>query len=256
MLTLIMWNLSETKNYKIHCKESLVMNYKIFLVLAAIVFCSVTISLADNQGELGNPILYPPNNLNDPLIKAAFVGDLAAVKEAIASGSDINVTNDEGITALCFASLRGYTKIVGTLLAAGADVNKIEKKHGWAPLYIAALKGHVKIIKALLAAGADVNITNNEGWTALYIASSKGHIKVVKGLLTAGADVNITNNDGETVLLKASWEGHTKIVELLLAAGADVNIKTKINGWSVLYIAQSKGHTKITELLKAYGAKE
>ena len=247
---------SETKNYKIYCKESLVMNYKIFLVLAAIVFCSVTISLADNQGELGNPILYPPNNLNDPLIKAAFVGDLAAVKEAIASGSDINVTNDEGITSLCFASLKGHRRIVRTLIMAGADVNKIEKKNGWAALYIASLKGHTKIVEALLTAKADVNIINRDGWTALHIASSKGHTKIVKELLAAGADVNIINNDGESVLLKASWSGHTKIVELLLAAGADVNIKTKINGWSVLHIAQSKGHTKIAKLLKAYGAKE
>jgi hypothetical protein len=68
------------------------MNYKIFLVLAAVVFCSVTISLAADQDELGNPLLYPQNNLNDPLINAAFDGDLAGVKDTIASGSDINVT--------------------------------------------------------------------------------------------------------------------------------------------------------------------
>jgi ankyrin repeat protein len=121
------------------------MNCKIFVVLAAVVFCSVTISLAADQDELGNPLLYPQNNLNDPLIKAAFDGDLKGVKDAIASGSYINVTNDEGIAALCFASLKGHTKIVKTLRAAGADVNKIEKKYGGLLYILRHLKGIQKL---------------------------------------------------------------------------------------------------------------
>lgn len=57
----------------------------------------------------------------------------------VASGKikDINQRNDDGRTALMYASLRGYTKIVAALLRAGADLSLTDKDGKTAAQYAA-----------------------------------------------------------------------------------------------------------------------
>ncbi len=95
------------------------------------------------------------------------------------------------------AAAGGDIEAVREFLAAGTDVNT---KDGWdwTPLHNAAWWGRREIAELLLANGAGVNAKNNVGWTPLHMAAINGHNETVGLLVAGGADVNSKNNDGET----------------------------------------------------------
>ena len=101
-----------------------------------------------------------------------------------------------GLTALTYASFRGYLDIVEGLLTAGADKDGVTW-HG-TPCIMAAKMGHVKIVRVLLAAGVDKEKSDDDGNTALIWATIKGHIEVARALLEAGADKDKANKEGDT----------------------------------------------------------
>ncbi len=95
------------------------------------------------------------------------------------------------------AAAGGDIEAVKDFLAAGTDVNT---KDGWewTPLHNAAWWGHKEIVELLLANGTGVNAKNNVGWTPLHMAAINGHNEIVGLLVAGGADVNSKNNNGET----------------------------------------------------------
>ena len=95
------------------------------------------------------------------------------------------------------AAAGGDIEAVKDFLAAGTDVNT---KDGWewTPLHNAAWWGHKEIVELLLANGAGVNAKNNVGWTPLHMAAINGRNEIVGLLVARGADVNSKNNNGET----------------------------------------------------------
>jgi len=117
------------------------------------------------------------------------------------------------------------------LLAAGANVNEVDK-HGWTALmYATQVKRKAKeLVSVLLEKGADPNIqatgetkSMSKGVTALHIASCAHDAEVVDLLLEAGAKVDLVDATGDTPLHLASWSGASLIVGKLLAAGAKVD---------------------------------
>ena len=70
------------------------------------------------------PIAKAPDIL---IQEAAFNGDIAAIKQHIAAGTDVNAANEWGTTPLQIAASMGHRhnhkKIVELLIAEGADVN-------------------------------------------------------------------------------------------------------------------------------------
>ena len=79
------------------------------------------------------------------------------IKQALNNGADVNVQNNDGDTALMWASEEIYMMetsylripIVALLLKKGADVN-VKDHYGNTALLIASLKGHTKIVEMLL----------------------------------------------------------------------------------------------------------
>ena len=67
------------------------------------------------------------------------------------------------------ADYDGNIEAVKQHLAAGTDVNA-KAEDGWTPLHHVALKGHKGIIELLIANGAEVNAKNNDGGTPLDMA--------------------------------------------------------------------------------------
>ena len=186
---------------------------------------------------------------------ASDKGHLDIVQLLLEKGSNVNIQNKFGNSALIFASQNGHLEIVQLLLERGSNVN-IQNKFGNSALMLASEKGHLEIVQLLLERGADINIQNKDGISELMLASRNDHLEIVQLLLDKGADVNIQNKFGDTALLFASQNGHLEIVQLLLDKGAnidDVNIQNKF-GISALFIASDKGHLQIVQLLLDKGA--
>ena len=173
------------------------------------------------------------NDNNIKLIKSSMFGNTEKVKMLLKHpGIDVNAKDNDGYTALYWASQNGRTEIVAMLLDAGADVNA-KDNNGWTALIRASQKGHTEIVSMLLEKGADVNAKNNNGWTALTKAIWNEHPEIVGMLLENGADVNVTVYDGWTALVLAIEKRDTEIVAMLLENGADVNA-TDNNGDTAL----------------------
>ena len=157
--------------------------------------------------------------------------------------------DNNGVTALCFASQGGHSGVIDILLKSGADPN-IELKDGRRALMLASEKGHSEV---LLKRGADPNIQKKNGWTALMSACKNSHSEVVQLLLNGGADPNIQKKDGATALMYAFQNGHSDVVQILLKGGADPNIQ-KENRWTALMHASQNGHSEVVQILLEGGA--
>lgn len=107
------------------------------------------------------------------------------------------------------------------LLFAGANPNTVDED-GITPIVIASLKGHHRVVETLLVAGVDVRTTVFEKLTSIHAASRYGHHQVVEILLAAGANPNLWAKNGGTPILSAINGKSYKIVELFLASGVDL----------------------------------
>jgi len=106
-----------------------------------------------------------------PFWKAAGDGNIEAVKQHLANGTDVNAENGPvGRTPLHEAALRGRKEVVELVIDKDADVNA-KNWEGGTPLHYAALTGRKEIAELLIAAGADVNAKDVSGKTPLDIAA-------------------------------------------------------------------------------------
>ncbi len=150
------------------------------------------------------------------------------------------------------AAGNGDIEAIKQHLAAGTDVNA-KDGGGWTPLHHAAEAGHKEIAELLIANGADVNAKDKLGWTPLFYAAFSGRTEVAELLIAEGVDVNAKDNLG--TLRYAASGGHKEIVELLIANGADVYAKGGGNGTTPLDVAIKLNHTELTDLLRKHGGK-
>src|SRR5271169_3976020 len=115
------------------------------------------------------------------LLPITTEGHLKTAEYLIQNGSDINIMNNDGNTALMLST----------------DLNK------------------KNLDLLLLSNGADVNARNKEGSSALIIASSKGYSELVCPLIRKGADKDAADNAGKTALQYAELYDQKEIIQLL-----------------------------------------
>jgi len=110
--------------------------------------------------------------------EAAWEGNIKAVAQHLASGTDVNAEDDlYGDTPLLWAAGFGHKEVAVLLIAKGADVNAKDEEAA-TPLHWAAYKGHKEIAKLLIAKGANVNAMAGgrlQSKTPLDFAESKEH---------------------------------------------------------------------------------
>ena len=119
----------------------------------------------------------------------------------------------------------GNIEAVKQHLAAGTDVNA-KGAHGWTPLHFAAFWDEKEIAKLLITKGADVNAKNGDESTPLHQAASEGYKDIVELLIAKGADVNAKGNIGVTPLDIADGE----TADLLRKHGAKTGEELKAAG--------------------------
>jgi len=137
--------------------------------VTAIFVVFVLLGIVGCGNQSGDQDAGQPQRPDPPAVslqEAVVVGNLAAVRQHIAAGSDLDVKDAYGSTALIVAATFGATDAAIALIDGGADLNTTNNE-GSTPLHISAFFCHAEIVEALLAAGADVNATNNDGRTAL-----------------------------------------------------------------------------------------
>ena len=121
----------------------------------------------------------------------------------------------------------GNIEAVKQHIAAGTDVNA-KDQNGKTPLHYAAWKGHKEIAELLIANGADVNAKDDKGGTPLHVAAWEGHTEVAELFIAKGADMNAKMEDGDTPLDLA--KGHPEIADLLRKHGGKTGAELKAEG--------------------------
>jgi len=122
---------------------------------------------------------------------------LAAVAVCFAQEKEKNVKPPK--VAIHLAALTGNVKAINQHIATGSDLNEIDE-YGSTPLIVAITFGKTQGACTLIEAGVDLTISNNDGSSPLHIASFLCRTEIVKSLLTKGADLNAKNKYGGTPL--------------------------------------------------------
>jgi ankyrin repeat protein len=126
------------------------------------------------------------------------------------------------------AARDGNIEAVKQHIAAGTDVNA--QNGGRAPLIEAANGNNKEIVELLIANGADVNEKRSDGWTPLHGATTVGLKEVVELFIAESADVNAQMVDGSTPLNWAIERDNLDIVALLRKHGGKTGEELKAEG--------------------------
>jgi ankyrin repeat protein len=249
-------------------------DYSICTPLHRVVSCSEkstngTLDLILTKGPL---LEIHGEDLATPLLAAASKASWEAVSRLLELGAIVSCRNMDGESALHFAVLDRYPKVVEELLDAGIETSFQCKSYGTA-LHLASAIGEADIVRTLLSRKADHSITYHysgtsyegrsrfdrdtlpwrrhwtvpkrhrpqrphleNGWIALHCAVAHGNLDSVKALLQFGSDIEARTLDNQTPLHLASSANHPDIISFLLSKGADPHV-TDRDGNTFLHLA-------------------
>jgi len=115
-----------------------------------------------------------------PVLLAAEVNNLDAIKVLVEAGADTNIATESGTTPLMMAS------------GAGTDVQRAREPEERAVV--------VQTARYLVEHGADVNKAGQFGWTALHAAAYQGMNDEIEFLVSKGAKIDQKDEFGQTAL--------------------------------------------------------
>ena len=159
------------------------------------------------------------------LMNASKKGDLSLTEDLIFSKADVNAKDDDGWTALMFASrFSENDKIVEKLIENGADI-KAKNNYGVSSLKLASsFSKNSKIVSQLLSG---YEISDSEVRSSFINAiTEESPSQILDAFFEYGLPVN-SFYDGKTPLMYAAEScKDTKIIQWLLSNGAKINYKT------------------------------
>jgi hypothetical protein len=124
------------------------------------------------------------------------------------------------------AAVAGNVAAIKQHIESGTNIDQKEPLAGGTPLIVASVLGHTEVARELIEAGADIEAKNNEQTTPLYNAAFFCHPETVELLLKHGANVNTTDKNGTSLieLMELPWntaKGIYQIVYPLLGLELD-----------------------------------
>ena len=158
----------------------------------------------------------------DPLMAAINKKDAKAVEEILKSGvnpntypqEEVDLEDEDDVSALNSAAQQGSTEIVQILLDHGADPNMGD---GWSYNPLSAAIGNRSTMELLIKRGAKVNDNNGNSYS-LWWAAMDGKVEAVNFLLDHGANPK-TNLNGRLIDALKEVKGSPEILVILRKHG-------------------------------------
>ena len=122
--------------------------------------------VADLLRKHGGKTTRPNISIHDAAGARGRRGNIEAVKQHLAAGTDVDARDKEDKTPLKHAAFRGYKEIVELLIAKGADVNAKDDT-GNTTLHWAVIGRKNEMVELLILNGANVNAKTMRGFTPL-----------------------------------------------------------------------------------------
>ena len=140
---------------------------------------------------------FNTDNLLRQFLQSARKGDKELFLELLAKivaidSTLINYKDEQGQTALHYASDEGNLKIVEIITKSNADIN-IRSNIKRTPLHISCLHGYFDISKLLIENGALINVQDNERNTPIHLCVLANHIELLKYLLERCPQADVKN---------------------------------------------------------------
>jgi ankyrin repeat protein len=157
---------------------------------------------------------------HDSIVHAASQGALGTILDLLDSGVPIDVTDEDGDTALTAAG--AHPGVIKVLAKLGADFSH-RNNDGKTAYIIAAASNRIRMMQALEEAGSPIDATGELDGLAQIQAMFKG--TKISGSFSVGLD-RFDNSEVELdgdKLLMACLTGDTLTVSSQVAAGANVN---------------------------------
>lgn len=154
------------------------------------------------------------------IFEAAAVGDVKRLRKFLstkrARAELINLTSQEGFTALGLAAFFGQVEAVEFLLTRGAEIDLVmDSRNQNTALDAAVAANELRAAEVLLAHGANPNVQAAGGYTPLHKAANHGNAEMVKLLLNKGASKDVKAGDGRTPREMAGGPNPRQVAALL-----------------------------------------
>ncbi|MGI5172599.1 ankyrin repeat domain-containing protein [Treponema sp. OMZ 840] len=203
----------------------------LFMCLAGSVFCTVflnsCLTIPDNTGEQKKQM-----NIQELIL----AGKTEEVRALFQSQADINITDENGNTALHIAAQVNDAQLVTFLLYKGAD-SEIKNYAGDTALHVAVKHKAAASAEVLAALNSNIFAKDGEGNTAFDIGLKYGSL-FYDALLTTRTG-EIRDVQGQTIIHYLVKSKNTDALKFCIKKGIPLSVKD-IHGISPLLLAYSQ----------------
>ena len=193
------------------------------------------------------------------LMWASKRGMTSMVQKLVALPTDVELTDEDGRTALMLAAANGHEKeaeiLLTPTLTAGGDLDAQDTASGRSALMFAGNRGLKDFCRLLLSYGARPELTDKNGATSLMLALEHATAKneaAADILLAPTSRAGVLDvqdaNTKQSALHKASSRGYSAIVQKLLDLNASPALTDK-NGCTPLLLAIFYAHEAVADVL-------
>ena len=168
-------------------------------------------------------------------------------------GSNINLKDDNGQTALYWAAEKGHTTILKLLIGYNANLYTQDNNHE-SLVHAAARAPHKECLVYLSRQACDFFIQDNQKRTALHFAAASGCPDSIEFLLNQGLDINAQDISGLTPLHYAAIWMNNKTLAFLLKNRSNVLSQDFEHEDTPLHRAVMNNNYPAIALLLKYGS--
>ena len=182
-----------------------------------------------------------------PGVAEAMVGTL------LAAGADVCAADKDGVQALHHASGGGRTGAIAVLHKGGAPLDSVSAGSG-TPLHWACGEGRLGAVEALVGLGASLDLPNSQGLPPVVFAAARGSGPCLAALAAAGADCGHVLSGGLTLLHVCADLGLVEGVTALVATpvGKACCARPDDKGQLPVHLAAAAGHEAVVGLLRPF----